>query len=451
MNPDKSEEVADPASAGNRAPAEDNAAAVGDAAEVSDVTIESKVPPGGLDYASSGVDIDLEGTAIASLVSALGRSVRGAGSRGAPVDLPGGFGGLIEFGDSLLAMAADGVGSKLQIANALGRLEGVGHDCVAMNVNDLLCVGAEPIAFVDYIATPKPDEAAHAALGASLAEACALARVTLAGGETATLPGIVKELDLSGTALGWLPRDAAITGTSLVAGDVIIGLPSSGIHSNGYSLVRRLVELSGASLSAAAPFDTTHPNREIRLFPTNDGGGISLGEVLLNPTRIYCDPVADLVMSAKQSGSTRGWAQNLDGTGHRLGELSQEGERGDSVGGEFSGPCDFDDIHGIAHITGGGLSNLLRLHPTVGWDIADPLPVPPEFDWIATAGNVDNREMHRTFNMGMGMVVAVSAVAGDAVAAWLAERLAGSRIVGFVSDSGHRVVHTDSTVYFDHY
>jgi phosphoribosylformylglycinamidine cyclo-ligase len=394
------------------------------------------VPAGGLDYASSGVDIDLEGTAIASLVSALGRSVRGAGSRGAPVDLPGGFGGLIEFGDSLLAMAADGVGSKLQIANALGRLEGVGHDCVAMNVNDLLCVGAEPIAFVDYIATPKPDEAAHAALGASLAEACALARVTLAGGETATLPGIVKELDLSGTALGWLPRDAAITGTSLVAGDVIIGLPSSGIHSNGYSLVRSLVELSGASLNAAAPFDTTHPNREIRRFPNNDGGKITLGEVLLNPTRIYCDPVADLVMSARRTESGRGWGR----------DLSERDGLGEPVG-----PCEFDDIHGIAHITGGGLSNLLRLHPAVGWDILEPLPVPPEFGWIAAAGNVNNREMHRTFNMGMGMVIAVSAGVGDAVSAWLSNRLAGSRIVGVVSDSGHRVVHTDSTVFFDRY
>ena len=164
----------------------------------------------GLDYASSGVDIDLEAASVASLIGALSKSVRKSGTPGAPVDLPGGFGGLVEFGDNLLALATDGVGSKLQIANELGQLAGVGIDCMAMNVNDLLCVGAEPIAFVDYVAIPKPDPAVHAALGASLSSAAARARVTLAGGETASLPGIVKELDLSGTALGWLPKDEAI-------------------------------------------------------------------------------------------------------------------------------------------------------------------------------------------------------------------------------------------------
>ena len=157
-----------------------------------------------MDYASAGVDIDLEGSAVASLIASLGRSVRPAGTPGAPVDLPGGFGGLIEFGDSRLALATDGVGSKLQIASLLNQWGGVGIDCMAMNVNDLLCVGAEPIAFVDYVAVPKPDPETHAALGASLAEACRLARVTLAGGETASLPGIVTELDLSGTALGYV-------------------------------------------------------------------------------------------------------------------------------------------------------------------------------------------------------------------------------------------------------
>lgn len=125
-----------------------------------------------MDYASAGVDIDLEGSAVASLIASLSASSRPAGTPGAPVDLPGGFGGLIEFGDSLLALATDGVGSKLQIASALKQWGGVGIDCMAMNVNDLLCVGAEPIAFVDYVAVPKPDPETHAALGASLAEAC---------------------------------------------------------------------------------------------------------------------------------------------------------------------------------------------------------------------------------------------------------------------------------------
>ena len=133
-----------------------------------------------MDYASSGVDIDLEGAAVASLIGSLQRSTRKAGTPGAPVDLPGGFGGLIEFGNHLLAIATDGVGSKLQIATAVKNWDSVGIDCMAMNVNDLLCVGAEPIAFVDYIAVPKPDPEVHAAVGASLAKACELANVTLA-------------------------------------------------------------------------------------------------------------------------------------------------------------------------------------------------------------------------------------------------------------------------------
>ena len=175
-----------------------------------------------MDYATSGVDIDAEGAAVASLVGALSTSIRKKGDFGAPVHLPGGFGGIIEFGDYRLALATDGVGSKLMIANELQRYDGVGIDCVAMNVNDLLCVGAEPIAFVDYIAVPKTDTKTHAILGKSLAEACNRARVTLAGGETATLPGIVTELDLSGTALGWFPKGGAITGAGIQNGDCLL-------------------------------------------------------------------------------------------------------------------------------------------------------------------------------------------------------------------------------------
>ena len=245
-----------------------------------------------LDYASSGVDIDLEGASVASLVGALSSSVRATGTPGAPVHLPGGFGGLIEFGDNLLALATDGVGSKLQIASMMGHWSGVGIDCMAMNVNDLLCVGAEPIAFVDYIAVPKPDPEQHAAIGASLAEACRIARVTLAGGETASLPGIVTELDLSGTALGWLPKGAAITGATIAEGDVMIGLPASGVHSNGFSLVRKVVELSGLAYTDPAPFDATYSGRDIVRM---GDGELTLGEVLLNPTRIYVDPVTDLI------------------------------------------------------------------------------------------------------------------------------------------------------------
>ena len=377
-------------------------------------------PPGSgvegepMDYASSGVDIDAEGRAIASLVGALGSSVRTPGEKGAPVPLPGGFGGIIEFGDSRLALATDGVGSKLQLASQVGWLQGVGIDCIAMNVNDLICVGAEPLAFVDYIAVPESDPAVHSALGSSLSEGCQLARVTLAGGETATLPGIVIELDLSGTALGWFPAGHAITGDRLESEDVLIGLPSSGLHSNGYTLVRAVLKRSGKSLDDVVPFDINDDGR-ISKWASNEE--FTLGEVMLNPTRIYVDPLVDLVLACR----------------------------------EGKGPCSSDDLKAMAHITGGGLSNLLRLHDSLGWHIDNPLPVHPEFSWIADVGSVDSREMHRTFNMGMGMVLAVSEDSAESVVQWLSERLPGTRRVGSVNDNGRRVTHPDPSVVFEHY
>ena len=369
-----------------------------------------------LDYASSGVDIDLEGKAVASLIGSLARSKREPGDLGAPVDLPGGFGGVIEFGDSRLALATDGVGSKLQIANEVGQLGGVGFDCVAMNVNDLICVGAEPLAFVDYIAVPVADPEVHAALGVSLSRACETARVTLAGGETATLPGIVKELDLSGTALGWFPKGRGITGQNLAEGDVLIGLPSSGVHSNGYTLVRAVVERSGCSLEGPCPFDPSHPSRDIERFSGAEAHP-TLAEVLLNPTRIYVDPVVDLVLESRREGGV-------------------------------VGP---DSIKAIAHITGGGLSNLLRLHDSLGWNIDSPLDPQPEFGWLSEVGSVTPLEMHRTFNMGMGMVIAVSEDSSDAVEEWVRDRLPGSRRVGRVVENGRLVTHSDPDVVFSHY
>lgn len=370
--------------------------------------------PNDMNYASAGVDIDLEGSAVSSLVGALSKSVRNKGTPGAPVDLPGGFGGIIEFGDQLLALATDGVGSKLQIASKLNQWHGVGIDCMAMNVNDLLCVGAEPIAFVDYIATPKPDPETHAALGKSLAKACELARVTLAGGETASLPGIVTELDLSGTALGFMPKGEAITGENLQAGDILIGLPSSGIHSNGYSLVRKVVEYTEMGYDEECPFNPESSTREIMRF---NEGTITLGEVILNPTKIYVDPVIDLLNEAR--GGKSGFA--------------------------------FSDIRAIGHITGGGLSNLLRLHDSLGWHIESPLPVHPEFTWMANIADIDDLEMHRTFNMGMGMVIAVNPENAEQITNWLADKLPGSAIVGHVHDKGHKVTHINPEICFTHY
>ena len=372
------------------------------------------MPDTPMNYASSGVDIDAESAAVASLVGALSSSIRKKGDFGAPVHLPGGFGGIIEFGDYRLALATDGVGSKLMIANELQRYDGVGIDCVAMNVNDLLCVGAEPIAFVDYIAVPRTDTKTHAILGKSLAEACNRARVTLAGGETATLPGIVTELDLSGTALGWFPKGGGITGARIQNGDIMIGLPSSGVHSNGYTLVRAIVERSGNSLIEKCPFDPAHDNREIERF---EEGDITLGEVLLNPTRIYVNPLIDLIKECR----------------------------------EGTGPCEISDIKAMAHITGGGLSNLLRLHDDFGWHIDNPLPVLPEFRWLAENGSVSNREMHRTFNMGMGMTIVISKDKSSSVEKWLNEKLPGARTIGYVHDKKREVTHADPEIIFSHY
>ena len=369
-----------------------------------------------MSYASSGVDIGLESDAIASLIRSLGPSPRLPGQYGAPIHLPGGFGGVIEFGEACLALATDGVGSKLQIACEVGQLGGVGVDCVAMNVNDLICVGAEPLAFVDYIAVPEADPSIHSELGASLSKACQLARVTLAGGETATLPGIVRELDLSGTALGWFPRNLGITGQNLEEGDSLIGLPSSGVHSNGFTLIRAVIGRSGLSLLDECPFDSVHGSREIERF-LDSSEVPTLAEVFLNPTRIYVDPVVDLVLeSRKPDGAFR-----------------------------------FDSIKAIAHITGGGLSNLLRLHDSLGWRISDPLPPQPEFEWIADVGSISQLEMYRTFNMGMGMVVAVAAEESESIARWLSDRLEGCRIVGEVVSDGKMVTHRNPEVKFSEY
>ncbi|RZD47669.1 MAG: hypothetical protein CXT66_06625 [Methanobacteriota archaeon] len=223
---------------------------------------------------------------------------------------------------------------------------------------------------------------------------------------------------MSGTALGWFPKGEAITGENLEAGDLLIGLPSSGIHSNGYTLVRAILERTESSLTEAAPFNPTHVSREIERFEGNNSTSrVSLGEILLNPTRIYVDPLIDLIKQCR------------DG----------------------NGPCEISEIKAMAHITGGGLSNLLRLHNSLGWHIENPLPIPPEFTWLAEQGSVDIREMHRTFNMGLGMVLAVSKSAAQSVESWISERLPGSQIIGIVNDEGNRVTHVNSEVVFEHY
>tara|TARA_B100001115_G_scaffold184974_1_gene190322 strand:+ start:3967 stop:5094 length:1128 start_codon:yes stop_codon:yes gene_type:complete len=369
-----------------------------------------------VNYANSGVDIDLEGKAVNSLINQLNSNTRKAGNVGSLVDHPGGFSGIIDFGEELLAMCTDGVGSKLMLASRLGEWETVPIDCMAMNVNDLLCIGAEPIAFVDYIATPKPDPEVHAALGKGLAKAAKIANVSLAGGETASLPDIVNELDMSGTSLGWLPKGDQLTGENIISGDLLIGIPSSGIHSNGFSLVRKILDLSGADLRSPPPFNASNKNRVIERFNTQED--LTLGEVLLNPTRIYVNPMVPLFEQCRKNST----------------------------------PCKYSEIKGVAHITGGGLSNLLRLHPSLGYHIDNPLPSLPEFGWLQEAGGVSDYEMARTFNMGMGLCIVVSERSAKPILSWLEETgILGCAIVGHVNDDGHRVTHINPDICFEYY
>ncbi len=299
-------------------------------------------------YADAGVDIEKEDKAVGALAGALAFARSGIG---APIGGIGHFGGLVEFGEFALCLCTDGVGSKVEIARAIKKWDTMGIDCMAMNVNDAICVGAEPIAFVDYLAVEDPDPEFTKQIGIGLEAAAIMANVSLVGGETATLPGIVKGFDLAGTCLGYARKEDLVTGDAIRPGDVLIGLASSGIHSNGYTLARKVVEGAG--------HDYNDP------WPTDDYDA-SVGEVLLEPTRIYVKPIVALLKS--------------DVT-----------------------------VHGLSHITGSGLRKLRRINQGVQYDITDPMPVPAVFQRMQEWGSVESHEMYKTFNMGMGFVVVVPA------------------------------------------
>ncbi len=307
-------------------------------------------------YADAGVDIEKEDKAVGALAGALAFARSGIG---APIGGIGHFGGLVEFGEYALCLCTDGVGSKVEIARAIKKWDTMGIDCMAMNVNDAICVGAEPIAFVDYLAVEDPDPEFTKQIGIGLERAAELANVSMIGGETATLPGIVQGFDLAGTCLAYARKEDLVTGEAIQPGDVLIGLASSGIHSNGYTLARKVIEGAGYEYTDA--------------WPTTDYEG-SVGEVLLEPTRIYVKPIVALLKSDVA-------------------------------------------VHGLSHITGSGLRKLRRINQGVQYDITDPLPVPAVFQRIQEWGNVEAHEMYKTFNMGMGFVVVVPA---DAVEAALA-------------------------------
>jgi phosphoribosylformylglycinamidine cyclo-ligase len=247
------------------------------------------------------------------------------------------------MGSFALALTTDGVGSKVLVASAMRNWTTVGIDCVAMNVNDLFAIGAEPVAFVDYIAIEDPDKEILAQIAVGLEEGCRLANVTLVGGETATLPEIIRGFDLAGTAVGVVNKEKIITGEKIEIGDVIYGVPSSGIHSNGLTLARKIVDKAG--LDYSEPF-----------------GNHTLGDELLKPTRIYLE-ILEVIKKV--------------------------------------------EVHGLAHITGSGLLKLKRLK-NVGYNIYDPLKPHEIFNFLMDEGNVDIKEMYRTFNMGMGFAIILS-------------------------------------------
>ncbi len=313
-------------------------------------------------YREAGVDIDLEARAVRALIDSLTYRRTGAFSMLGKV---GHFAGLIDFGPHVLALAVDGVGTKMLVADALCDWRTVGIDCIAMNVNDLYVMNLEPVAFVDYIATDALSPEKMAQIGEGLNVGARLANMNIVGGETATLKGLVNGLDLAGTCLGVQKKEKVVTGEGIVPGDRIVGVPSSGVHSNGLTLARRVVE-------EYASYDTLLPN------------GKTLGEELLTPTRIY----------------------------HEVLRVTEA--------------C---TIHGMCHVTGGGLLNFKRLSE-YGFSVTDPLPVPEIFSWLQETGGIGDAEMYRTFNMGMGYAFVVPAESVAAIRSIVPE----ARVVGEVTE-----------------
>jgi len=338
-------------------------------------------------YAAAGVDIDA-GNRLVELIKPL---VRATARPGAAAEI-GGFGGLFDlaaagFNDPILVAATDGVGTKVKIAIETGRHDTIGIDLVAMSVNDLVVQGAEPLFFLDYFACGKLDPAAAAAVVAGVAKACRQVRCALIGGETAEMPGLYQpgEYDLAGFAVGAVGRADLLPRTDIAAGDVVVGLAASGVHSNGFSLVRKVVAEIGLAWTAPAPFE---PSR-------------TLGEALLTPTRLYVQSCLAAIRNTKA-------------------------------------------VKALAHITGGGfVDNIPRVLPP-GFSIAvelDRVPVLPVFKWLARAGRIGEMEMLRTFNCGVGMIAILDARGADAACAqFAANGETAIRLGEVVKDSGDRKV-----------
>jgi phosphoribosylformylglycinamidine cyclo-ligase len=320
-------------------------------------------------YARAGVDQSLAGSAVSALVEVLAGIDTGRERRTALAS--GHYAAVLRLDDTRgLALACDGVGTKVIVAEQLGRLETVGIDCIAMNVNDVICVGADPIAVLDYIAVEEAAPAALEQIAVGLRRGAEEAGVEIPGGELAVLPELIRGhpsprgFDLLGFCVGLVELERMITGRRIEPGDAVIGLPSSGIHSNGLTLARRVLD-----------------NLE------EEVDGQTVGELLLEPTAIYVRAIRELVAS----------------------EI---------------------DVRGLAHITGDGFLNLLRLEASVGYRIDSPLPVPSVFDLIAERGAVEPAELYEVFNMGCGFCCVVPVGDAEAAVELLAARHPGTAVIG---------------------
>ncbi len=333
-------------------------------------------------YKEAGVDIDA-GAGLVHRISPFAKASHRPGVLGGL----GGFGALFDLkeaghADSILVTSTDGVGTKLKLAHQLNAHDTIGIDLVAMCVNDILVQGAEPLFFLDYFATGKLDVDTASRVIAGIAEGCKQAGCALVGGETAEMPGMYEDssYDLAGFAVGAVKRGHVLPRSDLRVGDQIIGIASSGLHSNGYSLVRKIIADGGFKLDAPAPFSTDHA---------------TLGEALLAPTLIYVAALLPLLR------------------------------------GGF--------IKALSHITGGGLTeNIPRVLPdAVSADLkADALTLPPLFEWLKTAAQMDDADMRRTFNCGIGMVAITQAAQGAYVLRQLEEAGLSARIIGSVVERG---------------
>ncbi len=326
-------------------------------------------------YAKAGVSQSDADLAVSRLVAALATADIGRPSR--QVDLKGHYAAVIRLDERTgIALSTDGVGTKLLVAEELGRFDTVGIDCIAMNVNDIICVGARPIAMLDYLAVEKADPEMCEQIGFGLARGAELAGIEIPGGELAQIGDLVKGFDIAGACFGTIALDSIIDGSGVTPGDVVIGLPSSGIHSNGYTLARSALE--GIDLA-------------------DDRLGRPLGDILLEPTEIYVKAVMNLI----ESGAT---------------------------------------VHGLAHITSGGLDNLLRLKAEVTYEITSPLDPQPVFNLIAERAEVPEDEMYEVFNMGCGFCVVVPAEDESEVLDLLRAHYPDAKRIGDVTSGDRKVI-----------